>query len=483
MSRIGQSRLRWVVASFFVVAAFGLLSAQAPNQPPPRAKTPAAAASPAADTSTSIVLTGDTMITQRLSVFSEPQFMKMVELIRGGDAAFTNLEMLLHDFEPYPMTESGGNYLRADPFVAKELVWAGIDLVAGANNHTNDYGVDGMRLTMKHATAAGLIEAGGGETLEEAREAKYFDTAKGRVALISVASTYPDGIRASSSWGDTKARPGLSPLRYTTTNVVTREQFDTLRAAMVAIGRARSGGEGTEGGSGRAADSNQMNVFGNRFVVGDRQVTRTEPHKGDLEQIARVVKGASGMADYTIVAWHGHENGVDRFTPPDFVVTFARAMIDAGADIVAGNGPHILRGIEIYKGKPIFYSLGNFMFQNETIQRLPPENSEGLGLPQGSQVVDYHNRRYNFDKQGFPVDPYIWESVIAVPKFNGKTLTELKLYPISIGFGKPRTERGRPMMADTTLSKKIVDDMIKYSEPFGTKIEFKDGIGVVALAK
>ena len=52
--------------------------------------------------------------------------------------------------------------------------------------------------------------------------------------------------------------------------------------------------------------------------------------------------------------------------PADFIPIFARAVIDAGADVFVGHGPHVLRGIEIYKGKPIFYSLSNFIFQNET---------------------------------------------------------------------------------------------------------------------
>jgi hypothetical protein len=78
--------------------------------------------------------------------------------------------MLLHDYEPYPSTESGGTYTRAESSIAKELVWAGFDMVARANNHTGDYGVDGGRLTTRHVAAAGLVQAGFGESLREARE-------------------------------------------------------------------------------------------------------------------------------------------------------------------------------------------------------------------------------------------------------------------------------------------------------------------------
>ena len=97
-----------------------------------------------------------------------------------------------------------------------------------------------------------------------------------------------------------------------------------------------------------------------------------------------MVRSAAGLADYTIVTIHAHEGGRDRLLPADFLVTFARAMVDAGADMFVGHGPHVLRGIEIYKGKPILYSLGDFIFQNETLMRLPSENYETYDLARTS---------------------------------------------------------------------------------------------------
>src|SRR5438093_12774645 len=367
-----------------------------------------------ADNSFTIALTGDSLITMKLSVHTDPQFLKMIDMIRGADAAFTNLEMLFHDYEPYPSTQSGGTYMRADPALAKELVWAGFDMVARANNHANDYGVEGGRLTTKYVAEAGLVQAGVGESLREAREARFLDIDKGRVALISTASTFPDQSRAGVSWGDTKARPGLNPLRFKTTYVVTRQQFDALRTALREAGQLGRGR-----GAAAAADSpiNEMTVFDRRFVVGDKTETRTEPLKEDLDGMAAVVRDAARQADYVIVSSHTHEGGADRFTPPEFFVTFAHAMVDAGADIITVSGPHVLRGVEIYKGKPIFYSLANFIFENETLLRQPPENYEPLGMPPGSGVGEFNDRRSNNDTTGFPADQYIWESVIAVPRF------------------------------------------------------------------
>src|SRR5262249_171521 len=273
--------------------------------------------------------------------------------------------------------------------------------------------------------------------------------------------------------------PGLNPLRFTTTYVVTRQQFDALRSGLASAGQLGRGGRG----NGSDQPGNEMTVFDRHFVVGDPPEGRPPPVKGELEAIAAVVRNASKVADYTIVNSHTHEGGSDRYRPPQFFVTFAHAMIDAGADVVTASGPHVLRGIEIYKSKPILYGLANFIFENETLQRQPPENYAPLGmtLESGAGVGDFNERRSNNDTIAFPADQRIWESVIAMPRFDGKHLVELKLYPISLGYKKPRTQRGWPMLADPALAKKIIDDVVTFSAPFGTAIDFKDGIGVVRV--
>jgi poly-gamma-glutamate capsule biosynthesis protein CapA/YwtB (metallophosphatase superfamily) len=417
-----------------------------------------------------MALTGDSIITMRLSVYREPEFIKMIELIRSADVAFTNLEMLFHDYEPYPMHESGGTYMRAAPALAEELAWAGFDMVSRANNHTGDYGVLGMRLTTKHTAEAGLLQAGTGESLAEAREANFLETAKARVALISCASYFKEHSRAGKSRGDIPARPGLNPLRYSTVYVVTHEELEMLRRIL-----ERAGLQPPKSG-------NKLKFFDHDFVVGDKPEARTTLHQEDIDEIANVVRNASRLADLTIVTIHAHEGDGNRSVPAKFLVTFARAMIDAGADVFVGHGPHVLRGIEVYKGKPIFYSLGNFIYQNQTLLRLPYENYERYKLGSNAHVADFNDARYDFGRRGRPVTPEIWESVIAVPCWRGKKLIEIRLYPVSLGFGKFRTKRGRPMFADRDLSIKIIEDLKRLSKPFGTTIDLREGIGVVRLS-
>ena len=426
---------------------------------------------PASDGLFRIALTGDAILTRRISPFREPEFLRMIDLIRGSDAAFTNLEMLFHDYEPWPMHESGGTYMRAEPALLKELVWAGFDLVAMANNHTGDYGAEGARLTRKYVAEAGLVGAGTGENLFEAREAKFLETNDGRVAIVSVASTFPPHSMASRPRGAVRGRPGLSPLRFEQTRVLARPQFERLRSTMREIGQNVP------------ASGDRMTVFGTAIVAGDSSGTRTRPNPDDLREIATVVGGAAKLADYVMVTIHAHENGGANSVPAEFLPIFARAMIDAGADLFVGHGPHVLRGIELYKGKPIFYSLGDFLFQNETVLRLPDENFATYRLGDTAQVSDFNAARYSNDTRGFPVQREIWESVVAVPTWRGDELLSIELHPITLGFGKPPAVRGRPMLADRTLGRKIIDDLIDRSRPFGTTIEWRDGIGVVVVRR
>ncbi len=419
----------------------------------------------------SITLTGDSIITRKLSVYKEPNFLKMIEIIRSSDVAFTNLETLFHDYETYPMHKSGGTYMRSEPELAKELKWAGFDMVSRANNHAGDYGVLAMNLTSKYVREAGLVEAGVGNSLPEAREAKFIETSKARIALISCSSTFPDHIRAGKTRGDIPPRPGINPLRFTIKYLIPEKEFNILKKIKKQLISLEYEREGEK--------ENELNFFGNKFIKAEKFDIITEPNPEDIKEISAVVKNASRLADYVIVSFHSHESYKKREIPAKFIVSFAHVMIDSGADICVGHGPHVLRGIEIYKGKPIFYSLGNFIFQNETLLRLPYENYERYKLGPEHHVADFNDARYKNDTRGFPSKPDYWESVIAVTEWKGEKLYKIKLYPITLGFGKPRTVRGRPFLTDKKLSEKIIERLKKLSAEFGTKIQFQNGIGLI----
>lgn len=452
------ARLR-IAISLSLVTILAPFPTSAQSAPPPGTMT--------------FALAGDAIISQRLSPYQEPEFLRLVELIRNADMAFVNLEVLLHTYqEGYPAAHSGGTWMAADPLMAHELVWAGFDMVSLANNHTMDYGAGGLGATMRALDAADLVYAGAGENLGRARAPAYRETRGGRVALISVASTFADEHRAGPQRAEVRGRPGLSPIRYTTSYQVSRESLQKLRDVADELGMSTGDNDST------------LRFMRQRFVVGNQPARRTTPHARDRAEIAAMVRDARRQADWVIVTSHSHEGAESREVPAEFLVTFARAMIDAGADMFVGHGPHVLRGIEIHRGKPIFYSLANFVFQNETIRFLTGDFYDQLGLESDASPADGFDRRNERSSTGgFPGQQIYWESVVASPSFTDGVLTEVRLYPITLGFGKHRPQRGRPEYADPETGRKIIEKIAELSAPFGVEIEYVEAqnVGLIRI--
>ena len=419
----------------------------------------------------SMALAGDAIITQSMSGFHEPAFTELLDVLRGATVSVANLEMLFHRYGPdiIPASESGGAYMAADPELAKDLAWMGFDMIARANNHSYDYTIGGLEATTEAVAAAGLAQAGVGDNLALARAPAYRETPGGRVALISFSSSFSSQSGAGPQRKDLRGRPGLNPLRHTTEYVVSRE--DVADLARVAGGLGMGGSRGSADG---------LTFLGGRFRVGDRPGVVTHPDPKDLQEIVAEVRNARRSADWVIVTGHTHERGASRFEPPQFLVEFAHAVIDAGADVYFGHGPHVLRGVEIYKGKPIFYSLGNFIFQNETLNFQPGDNYVGWDLPPDALVADFHDVR-NERGTDWSKDVPNWQAVVAYPVFEDGRLSEVRLYPIGLGFGLPRAQIGRPTLADPALAQAIIERMKELSEPFGTQIDFVDGVGRVRI--
>lgn len=303
----------------------------------------------------SLTLSGDSIITQRLSVYQrDGRFMAAVNAVREGDAAFTNLEILFHNYEPPPAAQSGGTWLRAEPSLFRELQWIGFNLFATANNHSLDYGIEGLRSNLRVLREAGAAYAGIGESLGEARAPGFLETARGRVALVSCASTFTPGSPAGAQRGDLRGRPGVNPLRFRT----------RYRVDAVALAAVRKMKEELKLGadpvlwSGEVDSATRVHVFGQTFELSDQPGVATEPDPRDLKGLADAIRDARRQADYVVVSIHAHEGMPGaREIPARFLVEFAHAAVDTGADVFIGHGPHLLRGIEIYKGKAIFYSL------------------------------------------------------------------------------------------------------------------------------
>ena len=428
-----------------------------------------------------IALTGDSFITTKISDYKEPDFVEVFNIIRSQDLGFTNLEVLLNDFKGIPAAQSGGTYAGAPTALADELKWAGFQIVARANNHSLDYSYEGLRITTDTLNKKGIVHAGVGENLAEARSPAYCETPFGRVALLSASSSFAPWGRAGHTRPDFQGRPGLSPLRYQTRFLVTSEQFRAVGQIEESLGLRAAKEQAKKMGWEQPEEEKEISIGQATFVESDTPGIETKPNAKDVEEITKWIKDARRQADWVLFTLHAHESQLDRTVPADFIVEFAKACIDAGADMFIGHGPHVLRGIEIYNGKPIFYSLGNFIFQNDLVYKHPQDIYDRFGLTLEDTPADMYDKRSNNDQSGFPGDPVYWESIIAVTHFNDNKLATIELIPISLGHEKPRSQRGKPAVARGEKAQKILDDIRKMSEPFGTSISVCGDRGFIEL--
>lgn len=357
----------------------------------------------------SITLTGQSMIRSDIRVHA-PSAVPTITSLLKGDVIFTNFEATIVD-ERKGQSHLDGRFL-SPPEALDALQSFGFNLVSLSNNHAFDLKVPGIQNTLQEASRLNLVHAGTGNTIEEAAEPGYLHTPKGTVALVGMAS----GLVAEGG-SATATRPGVNELR----------------------------------------------------------VEANRPNEEDSQRILQSIGNAKKRADLVIVYEHNHvfdkpfstvmlEELPERLAPPDWLKKWTHAEVDAGADIIVMHGAPLLHGVEIYRGRPIFYDLGNFIFQAPPIDVLLDE----------------------------PID---WESVVAYVDFQGKNLRSIRFRPVAlnkIGQGQADTQdehtnnlflqtRGLPTPATGEQAHYILERLAGLSRPFGTTVEVKGDTAEIKL--
>lgn len=427
----------------------------------------------------SFVATGDSFITRRLPATASPQFQELSNLIRQGDFRFTNFEVSIPGEKKMPSAVCGGTWASAKPEVVSDLKEYGFNCTSWGTNHTLDYLYSGLSETRRQLDKAGFVYAGAGENMAEASSPKYVETLSGRVALIALTSTFHETWLAGEQRRDIEGRPGVNGLRFISNYQTDAAKLKLLKEVAEQTGiNAQRNLDILEGFSPEDREG-EVSFGGYKFTEGPFSGLRRVPHPDDMERIIQSIHEAKRQADYVVVSIHSHEmQGENKQVPAEFIESAARNFIDEGAHAIVGHGPHIMRGIEIYKKRPIFYSLGNFIFQNDTIEYLPADFYEKYGLSSENTVADGLDKRSKENTIGLGANPLVWEAVIPHWKMKDGKLTELSLHPIELGFGLERYQRGWPTLSDDG---RIIETVRKLSESYGTKIEIENNIGFVRL--
>ncbi|MDA9391531.1 hypothetical protein WN73_12915 [Bradyrhizobium sp. CCBAU 45394] len=423
-----------------------------------------------------LVAVGDLIVTRPQTVGCDSRFGAIVSILRDADVTFGNMETTIFDirsFKGSPQAEYGGAYHISLPELGPDLKIMGFNIVSRANNHALDWGVEGMRETSRVLDQNGIVHAGAGENLAQAGAARFLETARGRVALVSFASTFTPLSRACDPAGEAPARAGVNALRLATNVVVPPQMLGSLKRIRDALPGFRLVNE----------NPNRVVLAGTTYKAGDKAGYSYEVDTGDIADILRNIRRGKQFADFCIVTNHGHEPGNWSQEPPDYEQSLAHRLIDAGADAYVGHGPHQLRGIEIYNGRPIFYSVGNFIMDD-------------LRTPIGADMFAAYGKDPRIDTdaevtlaemaRGYETDlglsdPVFYESVVTVSRFEQNQLSELRLYPIELGCSKRFANRGTPRLASPPQARAILERLQELSKPYFTVITIENDVGVVRL--
>jgi poly-gamma-glutamate capsule biosynthesis protein CapA/YwtB (metallophosphatase superfamily) len=267
-----------------------------------------------------MIMAGDTNVQGR-PVPAEA-FSHVRALLSAADVRIAHLEGL---FGPTTQPERPDlpfkpRWRHVEPEMLSAYVEAGFDLLCCASNVT--YGRQHVLGTVDLLNRAGIAHAGIGRTLAEAEKPAIIERRGVRVGLLSRTSVFwPEGLAA------TDTEPGAAVLRAHTA-------YEPGRRALE--------------------------------MPGAPPVVRTWPAPDDLAGLVERIKQLKREVDIAIVSCHWGVSSSPE--PAEYQQTVAHAVIDAGADLVVGHHPHVLQPVEVYNGRPIFYSLGNFAFDWEKMQ-------------------------------------------------------------------------------------------------------------------
>lgn len=434
-----------------------------------------------------IVASGDALFSGgNLSERLAPQILSLLE---ESDATFTNAEFICPAIGTAPAPR---RFMTAVGIEAvDELTSIGVNLLSFANNHTGDFGPQGVIDTIEACEARGVIHSGIGRSLEEARLPHFLDTSEGRIALVSISTTRSAEFAASTAGTGIPARAGLNPLRWGRAYVLPEAEFQQLQQIdeMLGIAAGRKEVMDIEVMPDPGPDRLPFgSVFEGslQFERGEQAHIRYHYNEKDARAILANIRDAANRSECVILSLHAHEGTDENWyspRPAPFIEDFAHRAIDAGATMVVGHGPHMLRGIEFYKGKPIFYSLGSLFMEFEAgMQKMTPEMYEAYGFTKDSLPSDLHmSRARNAEGKaiGFYGDRRFSNSCIAICDIGEEGVT-IRLQAIDLDLNRKRpSERGLPAIASPELAREIAAAMATMSEVYGTVVTYNEADGLI----
>ena len=401
---------------------------------------------------------------------------ELAPYIKRGEARFFNLETTLnYEGECYGNQFSGGTYIRTNPEALIDMRRLGFNMMTFNNNHIMDFGFDGMMKTLDYVEKSDFVHAGVGRNLAAASAPRYLETANGRVALISVNTSFEPCCMAGRQSERVPGRPGINGIRMTEQLEVTREELAFLRGLGDRLGINIDRDIFRKEGYYPPLADTEAELGKLKFILGEKTKRSFIPNEEDMQRIATAIYEAKLQSDYVMVSVHAHDiDGQTKEDIPHFLKEISHRCIDMGADAIVGHGPHLLQPIEVYNDKPIFYSLGDFILQLYSIEFAPADFFEKNGLGANDTVHDLLKKRSQNFTVGLMADRKMMETVIPYWETKDTKLTSLRLMPVELmRTDCTKSDEGLPHKA---RDYELVERLAAMSAPCGVRMTVeKDG--------
>ena len=391
------------------------------------------------------------------------------------DVRMTNYESNIEEFGDFAAAESGGTWINTPPADFDDLTRFGFNYYGTANNHAGDFSMRGMLSTIDHMDQRGLAHSGSGRSLEEAGAPAVFHIDGKTVAVIAFTTSFKPAMKAGNPSEAMKARPGVNYLTVERAYPITQEQsvqlLEIAKTARINEERQVYIDTGYQ-----LPDPEGIVTFGTLKFCYDGSYPSSYCNKKDLARIVASIKEAKEKYDYVFIVSHSHANaGGDFEEVPPALIEACHACIDAGASAIFGGGTHQLRPMEVYHGAPIFYSLGDFIYQGMRVHYLPADFMEKYGVPSNATAWEGLMARSKGGKIGLQAQECNFLTVLPRVSFDDNgDLEAIEMLPLSLGFHREGHLNGLPYHAKGEEGKKIFDILDRLSRPYGTDLVYEN---------
>lgn len=417
-----------------------------------------------------ICITGDSILMEPITE-NYTDLNAIRNYIAQADVRINNLEMVISNNDRFASTYCGVPWLTAKPEILDDILKYGFNCFGFANNHTMDYSYGGVESTLKAFEERKMPVCGAGMSLAQATAPAIVDTKEGKVAVLCITSTCDDAARAGDAGAVIPARPGVNKLRHTETFLVTPEYMQVLKQ-IADVTHINGRINNSKRGGYIVSRPGVFSLGTVDFKCSDIEGKESTPHPGDMERMRKAIEQAKKEAVYVVVCFHSHEIKAELDEQPDyFIEEFARKCIDWGACAVVGSGTHQVKAIEVYKGKPIFYSIANFIFQSEKPGVLPLDFYERYGIDPTLTVEEAVYVRSNGGARGLETEFKNYKGLMPLLELENGEVKKITIKPVELGFyHKDKSVKGLPHSASEEVTQDVFETLQALSAEYGTKL-------------